>query len=258
MLFHGSRLHVRPGAEALFKVEGLHTPEAVIAKWVTAAPDPRRRTRVAEFRTAQGHFFIKTYDYAGAARLRTLLVPARVRREFENLEGLARLGMPVPEPVAWGQTRSMGLVTSSFVITRAVEHAIDLRDLADRKPAPFPLPARKERNDLIKTFARRLRRCHDEGWFIHTLFFKNLLLTKGVGGYELHLIDVPFAHIWRNRLRPEAGRLRDFACLLKGAVTLLTKTERMRFYRAYSGEEGRLRADERAFLRRAVRSALRS
>jgi hypothetical protein len=233
--FHGSRLVVQSEYEKTFRAQGIARVADVAAKW---APGDGGRSRVAEVRLphagSTAHLFVKTYHYPGAWRLRTFLVPARVRREYHNLLGLHQLGMKVPPPVAYGESRSFGFLMDSFLVTEAVENAVDLRELAvDSSKAPFPLPGPKERRALISTFARALRRCHDAGWFLHTAFFKNLLLSRGAGGYELWMIDVPFAHIWRNRLMPERARVRDFACLLKGAVKLLTRTDRIRFCRAY-------------------------
>jgi len=232
---HGSRLVVHPEYEPTFRAQGVTTPADAAAKW---APGDGSRSRVAEVRIPHAgsttHLFIKTYHYPGLWRLRTLFIPARVRREYENLLGLHRLGLRVPLPVAYGETRRFGLLTDSFLATEAIENAVDLRELAVAPAkAPFPMPGPKERRELIASFARALRRCHDAGWFLHTAFFKNLLLSRGASGYELWVIDVPFAHIWRNRLLPDFARVRDFACLLKGAVKLLSRAERMRFCRAY-------------------------
>lgn len=242
MPFHGSRLVVHPEYEPTFRAQGVATPADAAAKWIAGPPDGRG-SRVAEARIphagATARLFVKAYDYPGLWSLRTLFIPARVRREYENLIGLSKLGLRVPRPVAYGETRRFGCLTESFLATEAIENAIDLRELAvDRSKAPFPLPSTKERRELITSFARALRRCHDAGWFLHTAFFKNLLLSKERSGYALWVIDVPFAHIWRNRLSPERAKVRDFACLAKGAVKLLTRGERMRFCRAY-GEAGR-------------------
>jgi hypothetical protein len=233
--FHGSRLVVQPEYEPTFRAQGVAAPADAAAKW---APGDGERSRVADVRLPHAggtaHLFIKTYHYPGLWRLRTLFIPARVRREYENLLGLAKFGLRVPRPVAYGETRRFGFLTDSFLATEAIEHAIDLRDLATNPTqSPFPPPSKAERRDLITSFARALRRCHDSGWFLHTAFFKNLLLSKERSGYALWVIDVPFAHIWRNRLNPEGGKVRDFACLAKGAVKLLTCAERMRFCRAY-------------------------
>lgn len=240
MPFHGSRLVVHPEYEPTFKAQGIATAADAAAKW---AKDAGERSHVAEVRVphagSTSHLFIKTYHYPGLWRLRTFCVPARVRREYENLLGLAKLGLRVPRAVAYGETRIFGFLADSFLATEAIENAIDLRELAaGTSTAPFPLPGRKERRELITGFARALRRCHDAEWFLHTAFFKNLLLSRGAAGYELWVIDVPFAHIWRNRLMPDRAKVRDFACLAKGAVKLLTRTERMRFCRSY-GDTGR-------------------
>ena len=108
--------------------------------------------------------------------------------------------------------------------------------------APFPLPDARERRRLVVEFARTLRRAHDERYFIHTLRFKNLLLAREGEGYALYVIDVPFAGIWRYRVMPGAGRVRDVAVLMKGARQLLSKTDRLRFARAYGADRELLRA----------------
>jgi len=238
--FHGSRVVVQPEYEPTFRAQGIGSPADAAAKW---APGDGERSRVADVRVphagSTAHLFIKTYHYPGLWRLRTLFIPARVRREYENLVGLSKLGLRVPRPVAYGETRVFGFLADSFLATEAIENAIDLREIAvNPATTPFPLPGRKERRELISSFAHALRRCHDAEWFLHTAFFKNLLLSKGPAGYELWVIDVPFARIWRNRLLPGQAKVRDFATLAKGAVKLLTRTERLRFCRAY-GETGR-------------------
>jgi hypothetical protein len=55
------------------------------------------------------------------------------------------------------------------------------------------------------------------------------------------VIDVPFAGIWRWRLFPGAGKVRDLAVLMKGARQLLSRAERMRFARAYGADRTLLR-----------------
>lgn len=245
-MLHGSRLTVHPDFEKLFHLEGIRTFDEVVQRWVPDPPASDRLSVVAEAHLAGRHFFVKRYRYAGGARFRTMFIPSRVRREYRNLLGLAKLGLRVPRPVAWGARRSLGFLTDSVLVTEAVAGAVDLRDLSagTAKPA-FTLPGPRERRELITSFARSLRRCHDAGWFLHTAFFKNLLLTRGAAGYVVWVIDVPFAHIWRNRLFPTAGRVRDFACLAKGAVKLLTRAERMRFARAYGdADKGFLNAVE--------------
>ena len=232
MLIHGAELVVHPDSPALF--QGLARPRDVIGRWGPPAPGPGARSAVRELRLPEGHFYIKVYAYTGLWRLRTLFIVSRARREYFNLLRMAGLGFRVPQPVACGQERTLGFVSVSFVMTRAVEDAVNLRTLIDAPAsAPWPLPSPAERRRLVEEFARTLRRAHDGGFFIHTPKGKNLLLAREGGEYRLYVIDVPFAGIWRWRIFRGSGRVRDLAVLMRAARQLLSRTERMRFARAY-------------------------
>jgi hypothetical protein len=233
MLIHGAAMEVAPDLRPAF--EGLARPRDVIAKWGAQPASGGVRSAVREVTLPQGRFFLKVYAYSGPWRLRTLFIPARAGREFKNLERMAALGFRVPEPVAWGQERTLGFLGISFVMTRAIGNAVDLRALIDQSGAS-PLPPPGERRRLIGEFARTLRRAHEERFFIHTLRAKNLLLGREGEAWSLHVIDVPFAGIGRYRLFPGWGRVRDLAVLMKWARQLLSRTDRMRFARLYGAD----------------------
>jgi hypothetical protein len=241
MLIHGAEVVVSPGAESL--LAGVARPRDAIERWGAEIPPSSRRSAVKELRLPEGRYFLKIYAYAGLWRLRTVFIQARARREYRNLRALAALGFDVPEAVAYGQERCLGFLGESFLITRAIENATDLRTLMDRPGGSgVPMPGPRERSALIEGFARSLRRAHGEGVFLHTLRAKNLLLSNDAGRWRLHVIDVPFAGIWRWRLFPRAGRVRDLALLMKGARALLSRTERMRFAKVYGADRALLRA----------------
>ncbi len=240
MLIHGAELVVHPDYRGIFG--GLERPRDIIARWGPPPPVGRARSAVRELSLPHGRFFFKVYAYTGLWRIRTIFIVSRARREYHNLLRMMELGFNVPKPAAYGQVRTLGMVGVSFIMTRAVENAVSLRDLADASAdAPWPMPSTVERRRLIEDFARTLRRAHDVGFFIHTLKGKNLLLAKHDGGYGIYVIDVPFAGIWRYRIFRGAGRIRDIAVLMRIARRLLTRTERMRFARAYGADRGLLR-----------------
>lgn len=248
MLIHGFEQILHPDLRGLF--DSLSRPRDVIRRFCPNPPPGGQRSQVVELRLPEGHFFLKVYRYTGLWRLRTLFIVSRARREFLNLHRLSRFGFSTPQPLAYGQERFLGLVGLSYLLTRAVDDAVDLRELCDRpESAPFPLPGPRERISLIRDFALTLRRCHEARLFIHTLFFKNLLLSRKRDRYAVHLIDVPFAGIWRHRILPRQGRIRDLACLLQGAKQLLSPIERLRFAAAY-GADRRLLNDVDRYQRR--------
>lgn len=242
MLIHGVELVVHPDRRPLF--DGLSSPRDVVSKWGVSIPSgDLRRSAVADLRLPQGHFFLKVYSYSGLWRLRTLGIPSRAGREYRNLLKLADLGFSVPRPAAWGQARTLGFVSDSFVMTGAIENPVPIWTYVyESQKAAFPFPGRAERLRLIGEFAKVLRRAHEEKFFIHTLRSKNVLLTRDGDRYAVNVIDVPFAGIWRWRLFPRAGRVRDLASLLKWARQLLTRTELLRFAKAYGADRDLLRA----------------
>lgn len=241
MLFHGTEQVIHPDARSLFQTA--ERPAAFARRHCPDLPAGGERSRVVPLSTPQGRFFLKIYRYTGLWKLRTFGIVSRAKREFHNLLRLSKIGFRTAQPLAFGQERRFGLVGTSYLLTRAIDNAIDLRELTDHPDRiPFPAPDPAHRRVLIETFARTLRRSHDQGFYIHTLFLKNLLLTRQNGGYELHLIDVPFAGIFRHRLFPGIARVRDLACLLKGARTLLSPRERIRFVRAYGASRSLLRS----------------
>jgi len=240
MLIHGVELVVHPEHRGMF--QGLRSPGEVAAKWGAALPSRRERSTVADLKLPEGHYFLKVYAYSGRWRLRTFGIASRALREYRNLIRLGELGFRVPQPVAAGQSRTLGFVSDSFVMTRAVENPVPMWTYVyEAAKAPFPFPGRGERLRLIDDFARLLRKAHEEKFFIHTLRSKNVLLTKEGDRYAVHVIDVPFAGIWRWKLFPRAGRVRDLASLLKWGRALLSRTERMRFARIYGADRALLR-----------------
>jgi hypothetical protein len=241
MLIQGVELVVHPDRASLF--QGLSSPAGALERWGASIPPANRRSAVADLKLPEGHFFLKVYAYAGLWRLRTLGVVSRAGREYRNLLKLAALGFHVPKPAGWGQSRTLGFLSESFVMTEAIENPVPIWTYVyEKDKAAFPMPPRAERLRLIDEFARCLRRAHDEKFFIHTLRSKNVLLTREGDAYRVNVIDVPFAGIWRWRLFPRAGAVRDLASLMKWARQLLTKTERMRFAKRYGADHGLLRA----------------
>jgi hypothetical protein len=75
------------------------------------------------------------------------------------------------------------------------------------------------------------------------------MLVRDRVGYDIVVIDMPFANIWRNRLWPAGGRRRDLGCLQKGAVGFLTCGERLAFFNAYRGSVAKLTREDKALLR---------
>lgn len=237
MLIHGTELVVRPEFRTLF--DGIRHPGEILRRWNAPLPESNQRSSVTELRLPEGNFHLKVYAYRGRWILRTPFIVARARREYQNLLQLPEFGFRAAVPAAYGQARTLGFLNVSFLLTRTIENAVNLREIADHPGSVSLSPG--ERRELIEDFARALRRAHDAKFFLHTLRLKNILLAREGDRWMIHLIDVPFAGIWRWRLMPEAGRLHDLRRLLGGARKILGRTERLRFARAYGADRSLVR-----------------
>jgi tRNA A-37 threonylcarbamoyl transferase component Bud32 len=187
---------------------------------------------------------VKKYRWRFPRILRTIGVKPRAVREYENLKALQERGVPVPTPIACGVNGVFGFVREAILITQKLEGARNLREKFHAiREGHEPLPPRACRETLIRQLAEILKKLHAEKFFLHTLFDKNLLLDGECG--TLYLIDVPFARILIQKLRPGTARIRDLATLNKSARRTLPKTDLLRFLRIYLGRDKLTPSDKR-------------
>lgn len=185
--------------------------------------------------------YIKCYRYRRPS-LKFSLRRSKARQEFHNAEIFRQLGIPTPDPLAWGEVRDgLRRLHRAIIITRAVPDAQPLSDVTDRVPT-LPRPARMR---IIRTLASMAASLHRAGRIHHDLHWRNVLLQLDDDTHEpaVWWIDCP-------RGRPvlplicRRSMVRDLACLARTAVTICTAADRMRFLDAYLGS-GSTRATRR-------------
>lgn len=175
---------------------------------------------------------------------------SKVRQEYENLVLLRACGLGAPTPVAFGEFRRVRWLLRSFLITEGVPQAVPLDEwIRNRWPAMEPREARRVRAELLTNLAEATRRMHDAGFVHHDYFWRNIILS-GTRVDTFHLID---AHKGRRR----AGglgvrhRVKDLACLDAPAPWFFRRSERLRFYLRYAGQD-RLTGPDKALIRQVL------
>jgi len=152
----------------------------------------------------------------------------KAKLEFDQARALAGRGVPTVEPLAWGR---MGGIwpPASFLITRALADTTPLDDyLLLRSPPP---PA--DRRGLAKALAAFVARLHDAGVTHPDLHPGNLLVRVTSGGPEFFLIDVHDVHLGASL--GQSARRANLALLNRWFQIRATRTDRLRFWRAYGG-----------------------
>lgn len=229
-------LHVGPPLDALWR-------DVDPFEWLASAPGetfrdlPDRRTFRFEV-DGQG-YFAKLHLGVGWGEILKNLLTLRLpvldaRLERDAIATLTAAGVPTPETVAWGVRGRDPARRRSFIVTREIPSQRTLDDLArcwGRAGQADPATRRQ----LIQQVAELTRRMHDAGVNHRDLYLVHLLLVGEPGAPDaLRLID-----LHRARCRssvPRRWRIKDLAGLAFSArVAPLTRTDRLRFVRAYRG-----------------------
>lgn len=183
-------------------------------------------------------FYIKIYDFS-CKGLRVWLGRSKARTEWENLALFRSLGIATPEVVAYGETRKHGRVRSGALVTAEIPFTADLRTLAQRKDPHLADAA--WRRTVLKQVAEYARRLHRAGFIHNDLNWRNVLVNLE-GAPEVYFIDCPSGR-WVPRPLRERGVVKDLAFLDKLGRQYLSRADRLRFYRYYREETGRLSPD---------------
>ncbi|HNZ04611.1 MAG TPA: lipopolysaccharide kinase InaA family protein [Myxococcota bacterium] len=206
--------------------------------------------------------YLKRYDRPPRLQqLRHWLVHGRRvssgRAEHDTACDLASEGVDTPHTVACGQQWRWLFEKRSFLMTREV-HASD--SLERKLPACFAGPTTpqtlRQRWDFVRRLATFVRHFHRTGYRHRDLYFSHIFLsTRGT----FCLIDLAraFKPILRRRFQ-----IKDLAQLHYSAPRdCFSRTDRLRFYLAYSGRESLGSTDKRliiAVMKKAMHMARHS
>ncbi len=191
------------------------------------------------------------------ARLRPPVLGAA--NEWRAIQTCHALGVPTMTAVAYGERGRGPAWRESFLVTAAIEPAIDLdaytRTWRDAPPAPSLKRA------LIGEVARIARRMHEGGLNHRDFYLCHFLLgldpSPTPGALRLSVIDLHRAQVRPST--PQRWRDKDLAALYFSALDIgLTARDKLRFLRVYF--PGALRATldrERRLLRYLEREAAR-
>lgn len=185
--------------------------------------------------------FIKRYLARNAWRgLSQMIPPSRGLRAWRTGHALLHRDLPTPRPLALLERRLGPLVRESLLITEALPGAVDLESHLRRV---LPGMSRRERLrlkcELIAALVRQLRRLQERR-FLHRDCKASNILVLAHPTPRLFWIDMDGLRL-RSRALTLGERLRPLVRLHVSLVGVpgLTRTDRVRFLRAYQSGFGR-------------------
>lgn len=183
----------------------------------------RPKKRLLEVDSEGKTYLVKVYR--GDGGFRRLPSGAKAEHEFHMSLRLVEAGIPTVPLIALGDRPEEGLV-----VMEKLEGWTDLQKILldpDRLPA--------EIRDRIRCYGRFARRLHDAGIWQQDFNPTNILASTTAGEHELKLID--FERMKWKRSLSTGERYRSLAKMNR--IPRLSRTDRMRFLRAYLGGGGR-------------------
>ncbi len=177
-------------------------------------------------------YFAKRYQYPRPS-LKFFLRASKPEREFQNYLRFQAWDLPTADPIAWGESRdTWGRLQEAVIVTQTIPETRPLPDYWVTLSADPPSAPRK-RNAVIGQIAHLAQTLHAHHFHHRDFVWRNFLVNEAEGHPRVHLLDcprgTPAGQLFRNR-----GRIKDLASLDKRGSLHCRRTERLRFFLAYS------------------------
>lgn len=209
------------------------------------ASDPL--SEVLRVQVGSRFYYVKRYHGAGK-HLRRFIGRPRVLAEWRNLMYFRAWGIPVATVVGYGMERRCGFFQRGALITEELPNTQDMARLA-RGNDPRLRDSRWLRH-VLPQIAHATRIMHEHRFAHNDLKWRNILVDHLPLG-NIHMIDCPGGTFWWGPFL-ERRKIKDLACLDKLGKYHLSRTQRLRFYLMYRGQQ-QLKRGDRARIRKILR-----
>jgi tRNA A-37 threonylcarbamoyl transferase component Bud32 len=228
------------GTEAAVTFASLDKVFALEGERVTLDPV----SEVIRYSVGEQLFYVKRYFRTEG--LRSWVGQSRIRLEWRNLLKFKRWGIPAAPVVAYGEDRYLSRTLRGAMITAGVENTLDLATMVQQQSPLLKDPGWVDR--VSRQVADATRNMHDRN-FAHTdLKWRNILVTQDLHNPKICMIDCPSGTRWFGPML-KYRLIKDLACLDKVVRKALSRTQRLAFYKYYSGHDRLTPADKRILAR---------
>jgi tRNA A-37 threonylcarbamoyl transferase component Bud32 len=173
--------------------------------------------------------YLKEVRYHSVRALAKSVAGGNACREGAMLLRLARLGVPVPEVLAFGSQRRCGILTRDVLITKEVEADGSLLHFMQKD---HPSLVFRTKRQVTADFADFIRNLHDLGVIQRDLHIDNLMVRRLAAGTDFVLLDAQRVTI-KARSLTSTERAENLAVLLCNFWSLAGTTQCFRFLRCY-------------------------
>ncbi len=192
------------------------------------------------------HFFYRSWwDF-----VKHLFRPSRASRAFTASLMLAKEGFCVPDVVAVGERRHAGLCSSNFLITREVANAQNLYAWFESNWQGQSENVLHDKRGFIRALGKTVGRLHGACIFHGDLRAGNIFARMAEGTWQFFFLDNERTR--KFGLLPGRLRLKNLVQVNMLFGENITATDRMRFMKAYLGQNGHLQDKWKALAKQII------
>jgi tRNA A-37 threonylcarbamoyl transferase component Bud32 len=173
--------------------------------------------------------YMKHYSYKKAKRWRFWLRASKAAVETWGFAEFAKVGIPTPEVLVYGERRKFGFLREALIVTREIERSMDLTSFAEAAFQPWLNEAIYDQ--IGSRLCSQLAAAHSARLFHRDLKWKNILIQETSDGYVPVWIDCPRASYKRILCKTEISR--ELASLCRDAEGYVSVGKRLEFFEAY-------------------------
>jgi len=213
--------------------------------------DDSERSNIFSLRAHGGRVVLKEYKPRGIGKAWTdLYRPSKAIREFVLGNRLLKIGIPVAEPLAVGERRTLRLLKKCFLITEELSQARNLSLYVNSLPPPLNKEKLREKREFISRLAESIRDIHNKG-FTHGDLNTSHIMVKENGFYYLD-----FENARLKRKASDFRWIKDLSRLNESMPSYITRTDKLRFYKEYAKGNRVKEKQIRRYLRRIEKRTL--
>jgi tRNA A-37 threonylcarbamoyl transferase component Bud32 len=163
--------------------------------------------------------------------IKHIIYSSRAKRAFKATLMLEKNGFETPRVVAMGEHKSSFFDRGNFLVTIGLEGAKQIHQFIPDKLEDLSKEQLNDLRELIRTFGHIVGKLHAARIFHGDLRLGNVLVKRQKDGWHIFFIDNERTRKFR-RL-PSRLRLKNLVQANMLISECITKTDRMRFFKAY-------------------------
>lgn len=180
---------------------------------------------------------IKEYRYPSfLKRFLYSLYNSPARRAWFAAHGLTALNVKTPKPIALLEKKRFGILQKSFIIMEDIITCLPCNTYISEKFHNLQdnTAFRKKRN-FLSCLATSFRQLHDTGIYHYDLKANNIMILETSNAWDFFYLDLD--RVYFDKIITLKKKVKNLSQLNASLSSCITYTDRLRFYRAYTGVE---------------------